>query len=360
MFYNINDEKYNNFTNREKIKKRELINKQILEYLKTFYVSRMKKYLSSIKNGIDKTNIEHVDLSFSGDEQISIELQSEVYQYYKKMLPFMDDNVRQYFMNIDLKYTNSEIKSIYGIDNIYNSTFEKIKYYSDFNFNDAYHVVLYIIIEELNNMIKCSISNKLQKESNTTNELMNIDDKNIKCKYICNYILLLFEDLESDKDFFVNCKNAYDTIKNSLEHDIIEYKVKEYYREDKTDFLLQQIKVDKGIYSLDYLAEENEKAEKEYLQNMEENDREYYILEKGKKELYNKFGYEPSDEDLNEYKEKYLSELNIDQEIENDENNYSLDVKKDDVIDQGADYGSFNEYDFETGDGFDYSAEQDE
>jgi hypothetical protein len=29
-----------------------------------------------------------------------------------------------------------------------------------------------------------------------------------------------------------------------------------------------------------------------------------------------------------------------------------------DVIDQGAEYGEFNEYDFETGDGFQYEPEE--
>jgi predicted rRNA methylase YqxC with S4 and FtsJ domains len=32
--------------------------------------------------------------------------------------------------------------------------------------------------------------------------------------------------------------------------------------------------------------------------------------------------------------------------------------KGEDVIDQGADYGGFADYDFETGDGFDYAHEQ--
>jgi hypothetical protein len=45
-------------------------------------------------------------------------------------------------------------------------------------------------------------------------------------------------------------------------------------------------------------------------------------------------------------------------DIENDENDFDLNPKRDEVIDQGSGYGNLNEFDFETGDGFDYSAEE--
>jgi hypothetical protein len=50
-----------------------------------------------------------------------------------------------------------EINSINGIDNLYDSKYEKIKVYSDFNFNDAANVVLHMLIVQLNKFILCHI-----------------------------------------------------------------------------------------------------------------------------------------------------------------------------------------------------------
>jgi hypothetical protein len=44
-------------------------------------------------------------------------------------------------------------------------------------------------------------------------------------------------------------------------------------------------------------------------------------------------------------------------EMENGADNWDSTAMGKDVLDQGAGYGEFTEYDFETGDGFDYSAE---
>jgi hypothetical protein len=110
--------------------------------------------------------------------------------------------------------------------------------------------------------------------------------------------------------------------------------------------------------SINELSEENEKAENEYIDDLETNDKEYYVIEKAKKELFEKYGYEPTDAEINEYKNEYMDQLAVDIDVEKDLYNYSLDPKKEEVIDQGNEYGTFNEFDFETGEGFDYSAEE--
>ena len=68
----------------------------------------------------------------------------------------------------------------------------------------------------------------------------------------------------------------------------------------------------------------------------------------------NQFGIAPSEQYLEDYKQKQFEAING-----NGDNEGMMDdgPKGEDVIDQGADYGGFADYDFETGDGFDYSAE---
>jgi len=356
IFTELND--MNISSEKEKIKFRERMNKERLDYLKKFYISKLKKYLSIIKNGFNKT-FDGFDLSYSSNEDVSLELQSFIYDETQKIAPFIEDDISKYFKDINLNYTNNEINSINGMDNIYNSSYQKIKKYSDFNFIDASNVLLYIIMHELNNMILCSsTSEKLdKKEEFDREELININNINIKCKYICNFINILFEEIENENIIFNDCKKGVEQLNNAMIHDKIEYLTKEYYKDDD-DYLLKKMRQQKFNASIDYLSEDIEKAENEYVENMEEQDREYYIIEKGKKELFEKYGYQPSENQLEEYKENYLKNMAENLDIEKDENDFSLDPKRDEVIDQGSGYGTLNEFDFETGDGFDYSAEE--
>jgi hypothetical protein len=183
IFTELND--MNISSEKEKIKIRERMNKERLDYLKTFYISKLKKYLSIIKNGFNN-NFDGFDLSYSSNEDVSLELQSFIYDETQKIIPFLEEDISKYFKDINLNYTNNEINSINGIDNIYNSSYEKIKKYSDFNFNDASNVLLYIIIHELNSMILCSSSSESleKKEDFNREELININNTYRTCYFL--------------------------------------------------------------------------------------------------------------------------------------------------------------------------------
>jgi hypothetical protein len=359
IFENVTN--LNIHSDKEKIKKRELLNKKRLDYLKKFYIIKFKKYLSIIKNGNNKMNSD-INLTFIGSDDIELELQNNIYNENKKLFPFLTEDVRQYFLNIIPEYNNEVINSINGIDNIYNSSYEKIKVYSDFNFNDASNVLLHIILSQFNKLILCSIDS----DSNS-NEDININSESIyaknlssnKCKYICLFILLLFEDLEADNELFINCIDGVNRIKNSLIHDQIDYKSKMYFKEDN-DYISKMIK--NSFYTKSMIINELEESiednaviddiETKYQEESE------LIISKGKEYYLNKYGYLPTDDQLETYKSEYLENHHEDKMIE--EEVYDLidsTPKGEDVIDQGADYGGFNEYDFEDGDGFNYSEE---
>lgn len=359
----IDDNKNNRFKNeKDKIKYRQNMNKSKLDYLKKFYISVLKKNLSLIINGNDN-RFDNFDLSYSKDETISLEMQSYIYDQTQKIVPFLNDEIRKYFTKLKILYKNEEINSINGMDNIYDSKFEKIKEYSDFNFQDASNVLLYMIVMQLNTLIVCSITirdmdGEDDDEEIKPDKLIKIDDKNIKCRYVCKFIDFLFEYIDNDYEIFDLCKKGSEQIQNNLIHDIVEYKVKEYYKEEKVDYGLSQMKKDKFIGSIDELGADNEKAENEYVDSLESSDKEYYVIEKAKKELFDKHGYEPTEAEINDYKNEYMDQLAVDIDVEDDLYNYSTDPKKEEVIDQGNEYGTFNEFDFETGEGFDYSEEQ--
>ncbi len=354
IFVDITNVKYKNMSDKEKIKMRINIEKDRLEYLKTFYISKFKRYLSIIKNAYENTKISVDYLQFITEDDISLEMQNFIYNENQKILPFLGESVCKYFGDIEPSYTNNEINSIHGIDNIYDSKYEKIKKYSDFNFNDASTVVLYIIIKQFNTIITCATSNYDDDLDNN----MNVSGKNLKCKYICNFINMLLKEVENDDILFNQCNEGVIKLENCMKHDLIEYYFKEYKKDDDGDYLLKRMRKEKIASSVDELKDDMEKAEMEYLQTLEENDKDYYITEKGKKDFYDKYGYEATEEQLNEYKENYLKQMAEDADIENDENDIGLDPVNEDVIDKGAGYGNLNDFDFETGDGFDYSDQQ--
>ena len=316
----------NNVNQKNKIKERELLNKNKLNYIKKFYISKVKKYLSTIKNSSDKS-LDNIKISFEEDETIAKEIQSSIYMENSKLLPFLKEDVRIYFTNLLLDYTNEEINSINGLDNIYDSKYDKIKVYSDFNFNDAANVLLYILIKQLDDFILCSYQEN--KETNST--------INIKCKYVCMFILILLEELEEDNELFNECNTQVEGIKNSMIHDLIEYKTKMFYKEDSDD-------------KKEYLPKDDE-IYTEY----EDNDTLEDIKEIGKRILTEKLGYEPSKEELDEFADNYLQDQLNNEDV--DENDLDHTAKGIEVIDQGAGYGEFSEFDFEDGDGFDYSSE---
>ena len=351
---NINSDK-------EKIKKRELLNKERLNYLKKFYITKFKKYLSIIKNGNNKMNSD-INLTFIGSDDIELELQNDIYNENKKLFPFLTEDVRQYFLNIIPEYNNEIINSINGIDNIYNSSYEKIKVYSDFNFNDACNVLLHIILSQFNKLILCSINSDSNSEEDVninTGSIYTNNLSNNKCKYICLFILLLFEDLEADNELFINCIDGVNRIKNSLIHDQIDYKSKMYFKEDN-DYISRMIK--NSFYTKSMIINELEEniedtAVIEDIESKYEEESEL-IISKGKEHYLKKYGYLPTDDQLETYKSEYLENHHEDKMIE--EEVYDLidsTAKGEDVIDQGADYGGFNEYDFEDGDGFNYAEE---
>ena len=350
---------------KEKIKRDELMYKNKLNYIKNFYITKLRKYLSIIKN--DRKKIDNnIEIPFIGKDPILNDIQQVIYDENKKLSYFLHDDIRKDFLDLTIDFTNEEINSINANDNIYDSKYEKIKIYSDFNFNDASNVMLHILMSQLNKFIMCKLDNfkNVNMDENIFNstEIFSKDVKNTKCKHICEFIIILFEELDADYEMFEICKDGSEAIKNSLIHDIIEYKAKIQYSDIDDDYFtgMMKSKLSKPISAINYLDEKiemednNDEAngdDADYIEKMDQ------IMEKGKKELFDKLGYEPTDDQLETYKEDYLNSKYEDEILEDEAYDLDSTAKGKEVIDQGAGYGEFNDYDFETGDGFDYSEE---
>ena len=334
-------------------------NKNKVEYLKTFYVSNMKKKLSIIKNNFDKLDIDD-DLNFIGktstDETMKLEIQSDIYNENKKMSYFLTNEIRQNFLGLTLNYTNQEINSITGNDT------KK----SDFTSYDAYNVLMYIIVSNLNDWVLCKttmakinmmdmLNMNLYEEKQVINT---INSKAIKCKYVCDFIIMLLDEQYEDYELFEKCKVGAEGIKNSIINEIITEKARLFLKGDEDDYFTSSMKskLGKKTFLVSELEENIKKdGEKDIIADIDLQNKIDFIMEKGKKYMSDQLGHKPTEDELEEFKNNYMESMYEDEAL--DDENYDLmgGPKGAEVLDQGADYGNLNEYDFEDGDGFDYS-----
>jgi hypothetical protein len=186
------------------------------------------------------------------------------------------------------------------------------------------------------------------------------DIKNKKCVYMCEFVTVLLEELLEYNELFVNCKNGSDGIKNSLIHDFIMKKAS-YIKKEDDDFLDTVMKrkfEEMGTGPVDYLEEELELEQKEIDEDMRLHEFDDYVLGEGYKKLTEKLGHEPNEDELTSYRQELIMQRE-EGEFEDDSFIPFLEVQMDkesnERMDSGADYGGLQSYDFEDGDGFDYS-----
>jgi hypothetical protein len=240
-----------------------------------------------------------------------------------------------------------------------------VKFYSDFNFNDASTFLLFIIVRQMNKMFSCNVlkendENKLISDISNNEEddlILNMDLQRKECKYIAEFILCIMEMMEEDFEIFEVCKNQSEKVKNIYIHDIIETKAKYILQDDDEGFFAKQLQMVSGKV-IQQVNEANEKIEEEQVDinmSLEKDEEINFLVEQEKDKYMNQFGVAPSEQYLEDYKQKQFEAMNG-----NGDNKDMMDdgPKGEDVIDQGADYGGFADYDFETGDGFDYAPEQ--
>jgi hypothetical protein len=217
-----------------------------------------------------------------------------------------------------------------------------------------------MMIKELNDFISCSLNiensntNSNNEEINkkfNSDEIMKNKDENKKCIYICRFIDLLFEELEFDDEIFNKCTSNVQKMQNIMIHDILEDKYKKYLKREDQDGIMGKSK----IISVGELDEEFNKEEELYNLEQEERERDEYVIQKGKEAYIKKHGYNPTQDELETI--KYDAIHNMDESMMYEQDLMDIGPRGKEVLDQGADYGGLTEFDFEDGEGFDYSDE---
>ena len=249
-------------------------------------------------------------------------------------------------MDSEIKYSNNEINSIFGVQEIYNFDYSEIIKYSSFNNNDAANVMLYLLIKEMNDLF---VYNRKDEDK----AIYQIDLKNKKNIYVANFVLLLLNELKEDFDQFELC-NRNNEIQNSINQDLYEYKMRIIAKDDSYElsrYLSDRsrstgIDIDKKPY------EEKDQTSEEFSEELKKQDKLDKVNDKVISDFKKKYGEEPDDEYISESRDRLLEDVN---DLEDGEDpDIDGELKNPDVIDQGAEYGGLSEFDFETGEGFVY------
>lgn len=342
--FNI-DKKLKNLNRMDKIKTKNSLYKEKLNYFKKFYINKLRKYLSMIKNNFNIIN-EDKKLNLIENPDYRLELQSFIYDENTKFEMFYEESTRRYFLDCEIQYPNSEINSIFGIQEIYNFDYSEIIKYSSFNNNDAANVMLYILIKEMNDLF---VYNRKDEEK----AIYQIDLKNKKNTYMANFVLLLLDELKEDFDQFEIC-NQNNEIQNSINQDLYEYKMRIMAKDDSYELsrYLSDRSKSTGINKDKKPYEEKDQTAEEFNEELKKQDKLDKVNDKVISDFKKKYGEEPDDEYISESRDRLLEDVN---DLEDGEDpDIDGELKNPDVIDQGAEYGGLSEFDFETGEGFVY------
>jgi hypothetical protein len=344
--YNINN-KLENKTQKEKIILRNNLYRKKLDYFKKFYINRFKKYLSIIKNNYDVID-KDIKLNFIDSSDLRKEMQQYIGENQEKFNFFLSNNIPSYFKDCYASYSNQEINSIIGVQDIYNKDYTEIIKLSNLNDNDVSNIILFILIKNLTDLF---VYNNEKYE-------LNLNDK--KNGFIANFVLLLLNEIEDDFELFEIC-NQNNEMQNSILFDIITFRLKSLVSDQGFEItkFLRNLSKSRGIKKEEpsYFTEESELQQEESFEKKKElEEKLQFFNEEVINNYKKKHGHDPSKEYLEEAKQKieekianqdYFNEINLDGELQSDE-----------IMDKGGDYGELNPDDFETGNGFIYEKEE--
>ena len=307
--------------NKNEKQKRNILNSvdnENADYFRKFYI-KIKKYLSIIQHNLDFNDDPKLNIIEKKDSQIKNEIKTLIIEENSKLQPFLEKNVNKHFKNIELKYSIDEIQQLYGKSNILSKN-NKVLKYSSFNESEASGTLMFIVFEQLNDML-----------SQTNNNI-----------YIAQFIDVLMNELEEDFELFEICNmnNEFESL-------------------DARFYNAYQLKLmtsDESPYVKSYLKDREQTTGKSQ-------DNELYVDLEGDikiSEEDSKLKNKLTEEKYQELKDKYIQNENkidlqtieiIKNEIKEEADDAEDDLELVTGSDSG-DYGVLSENDFETGEGF--------
>ncbi len=303
----------------EKEKKRNQIIRDLrLNEYRTIYIKKVfnqyfRTFLSIIKHGDNKT-IDIPQIEFTS-EDISKEIQEEIRLYYDRFTKFINPEVSLFFQDIFFDYSANEINDIIGKNDIYNCQYTTIKEISTLNFSNVNDILTYLLIKQLQKFILCVNLEKkeakdLEKDENEKeieDDIYKIDIYSKKCKYICEFIITVFDIVLEDMYYTDDCFIELKKFKNFMIYEIIDYRSKQIEKEEKDEdnYFAKMMNIgfakEGSSIRIGELENEIDNEQNEVDQVMKDQDSLDYYMNVGRKEFVQNEGREPTETELLDY-----------------------------------------------------------
>jgi hypothetical protein len=289
MAYNID----NISSDKESILNKEGLNSNRVYVLKNIINQHFRKYISLIKNNMVKVNRE---LKIEDDDKKVIEeIQLKILNENTDFIQFTTKN-KDLFDMIYIKESLKDINEIKYENNVYDCKYTKIISQSKFNANDASKLLLNILYTNLNKFYE--IVHKNIKSS-----------KEDYLRTLTLFILNIFKKIEVNKNIFNISNKKMNEIKGSIGNKLMEEDYKKQSKATNEEKEFVKVTGSDSIENDITKKMENEIKKKDHVDA---------IMEKAKNELYSKEGKPPTVSQIDSYKDDYLHDEQIDDEIEQD------------------------------------------
>ena len=319
------------------------VQKQRVKNIKNYINNYFRKYISAIGNEYYKSGYTHIETMNSNSQA---EFISQLYVEQNKLEFFFKNNFSSLFKMLKFDYSIEDINNINGYPSIYNYKYTDVLKESEFTYEYASNMLVYMLLVQLNNFFRTDFS---MVEVN--NENKKIDTNIEKYRIIANFIVKMFDMINEETEIYDVSEDEYNKFEAILDYN---HRRK---REDKFKKLTEAEKgmiktqlnldtIDEYVYS-DYTGEGVADKEKE---NQLEDEA---LVDTAKDSLSKKLGREPTQNEIETFKESYSQERDT-AISEFDENFGSLFAKKEglNVMEVGDDYGDMPQGTENEGDGF--------
>ena len=316
--------RYNNIFEAEtKIIENRLMNKEIdlvhfenkmlrtkVYNLRRFINNYFRRYISMVQNMFNP--IEHITRLEDMDESISKDLQKYMFNRENFITNYLTKKNSEIFKKLNFDISGKVINNICGDIDKWNENYTKIIKEVNFNLSNLSEALLYILVRNLLRFI----SKDIEKDTKKNEE-------------IAGFIMEIFEMI------FEDMKNLDYTMDTFLPGD---YRTMEKVTE-KEDIKSDTVRmIDDLSYKFRKVRDMGEYEE--VYDELEKEDKRLSAKEGFLKEYKDKFGKDPTDNEIIDYMEEMDKEKELDEDIDNEEYMMSKIVEEgDDVLEIGDGYG---------------------
>ena len=263
------------------------------------------RYLSLNIEKIKKNKLEsNTDLPIKNDEILK-DIQLFIFNKNQRLKEFYEKKNSLIFKNIELKYSTEFITDIYPKQDIWDCKYEKVIEYSKYNGNVIYDLLLYILTDELNNLInQVKTISTIEGETYSTNEAASI---------MAKFIINLFDIFMQDEEELRGNSEDLSKLENARRE---EYRIK-YIKEnmEMLDYPPELWQMKKGYTEAVDSVKESIELEN---QNIELDKKMDAKLDSAKSKASKALGDNASEYQINEFADSYInSEFTSAQEEQN-------------------------------------------